>query len=70
MKIRLPENWIQKLIKLPESGMGVQHVDIFLNEGRVIRNVAVFNCEELSTNDVFETSEIVDIKPTAKGDGM
>ncbi len=63
MKIHLPENWVQKLIKLPENGMGVQHVDIFLRGGRVLQNVSVFNCEELSVEEPFDPSDIVDIQP-------
>lgn len=43
MEIELLEKWREHLRSLPESAMGSQHVDIFLNTGEVIVDVAVFN---------------------------
>ncbi len=35
MTVHLPENWIQRLCELPESGMGYQNVVVRLRDGSV-----------------------------------
>lgn len=49
MELKLKRNgkWSKRLVKLPESGMGYQIVDITLKDGRVMKEVIVFNCESI-----------------------
>ena len=46
MRVPLAKKWIDRLVKLPESGMGYQRVDIRFADGRVVQDVAVFNAKE------------------------
>jgi hypothetical protein len=62
MTVRLPEYWSERLIHLPESGMGYQRVNIVLKEGKVLKNVTVLNAEECQVSDPFEPSDIVDVQ--------
>lgn len=64
MRIKLNERWIEILSNLPESGMGYQKVDVKLKNGKVIKNVLVFNAEELEIPDKevkITLSDIADI---------
>ena len=45
MQIELRQEMIDRLLALPESGMGYQLVDLVLVDGRVVPAVPVFNCE-------------------------
>lgn len=47
MSLKLTKNWIDYLVSVPESGMGYQIVDVTLKDGRVLKDVVVFNAEEL-----------------------
>lgn len=61
MKIHLPKHWQNTLSNLPETSMGAQHVDIHLRDGRVFRDVTVFNgedCEMPESIDPMQISEI------------
>ena len=60
--VHLPELWIERLVHLPESGMGYQKINIILKRGRVLKNVIVFNAEECQVPESFEPSEIVDVQ--------
>ena len=62
MIIKLTAKWVEKMLELPETGMGAQHVDIFMKSGAVIRDVTVFNAEECQTEEVFTPNEIEDIR--------
>ncbi len=42
--MELPEKFVEKLVQLPETGMGYQVVDIYLKDGRVFVAI-VLNCE-------------------------
>jgi hypothetical protein len=46
MRVPLAKKWIERLVKLPESGMGYQRVDIRFADNRVAQDVLVFNAEE------------------------
>lgn len=46
-KIKLDEEHIEYLSKLPETGMGYQIVDITLKDGQKINNQTVLNSEFL-----------------------
>lgn len=60
--VRLPQPWIDRLLHLPESGMGYQKVNIILKRGKVLKDVIVLNAEECQTSEPFESSEIIDVQ--------
>ena len=62
MKINLGKHWQKKLADLPETGMGSQHVDFILKDGRVIADVPVFNGLECEVEQPFDLSEIQDVR--------
>jgi len=62
--VHLPEHWVAQLVRLPESGMGYQRVNIVLKRGKVLRNVLVFNSEEAQAPEPFEPSDILDVELT------
>ncbi|MDO8443134.1 MAG: hypothetical protein Q7S81_02680 [bacterium] len=41
MQLELSEKWVSKLLRMPESGMGYQVVDITLKDGSVLKNRTV-----------------------------
>jgi hypothetical protein len=45
--IKLPESFINKLINLPESGMGYQIVKVILMSGKVLHRQKVINSQYL-----------------------
>ena len=53
MRIKLDQHWTKRLLQLPESGMGYQRVDVRLADGRELRDVLVFNCEEMEVPREF-----------------
>ena len=61
-KVHLPERWTEHLVRLPESGMGYQRVNIILKHGKVLRDVLVLNAEEAQTPEPFEPSDILDVE--------
>ena len=64
--VHLPEIWINRLVGLPESGMGYQKVNIFLKDGVVVENVIVLNAEECRVSHPFDPSAIVDVQLAAR----
>ena len=60
--VHLPERWIEQLVRLPESGMGYQRVNITLKHGKVLRDIVVLNAEEAQTPEPFEPSDILDVE--------
>lgn len=60
--VRLPEVWSERLVHMPESGMGYQRVNITLKRGKVLRDVVVLNAEECQVPESFEVSEIADVQ--------
>jgi hypothetical protein len=66
VKPRLPERWSQFLLKQPETGMTYQIVDVMLQDGRIVRDVAIIQSELIG--EVRGHSDIpfdpVDIKVT------
>ncbi len=68
MKVTLPEEWIQHLTALPESGMGYQRVDVFFEDGSIQRDCLVMNSEVIEMPDSLLGKKIVDIRfHTGKG---
>lgn len=62
MRIRLEPRWTKRLLELPESGMGYQRVDIRLVDGRELKDVMVFNAEEIEVPDEFARVQIKDVR--------
>jgi len=65
MQIELRSELINRLLALPESGMGYQLVDLILVDGRIVPNVQIFNCEIASLPDTFRdlrASDIADVR--------
>jgi hypothetical protein len=62
MRIRLEPRWTKRLLELPESGMGYQSVDIRLVDGRELKDVVVFNAEEIEVPDEFARAQIKDVR--------
>ena len=62
MRIRLEPRWTKRLLELPESGMGYQRVDIRLVDGRELKDVMVFNAEEIEMPDEFARAQIKDLR--------
>ena len=60
--IQLSEKFVQQLMNTPESGMGFHRVEIFLNNGIVLRNKIVLNCSIL----ILESSIKIDAKEIEK----
>lgn len=61
MSITLPAKWIDRLARLPESGMGWQRVDVELSGGRRLENCVVRNAEILESPEPVDPQEICDI---------
>ncbi len=63
-KIELPEVFVQRLVQLPENGMGYQRVRIVLKNGNVLYNHLVFNCSllQLHEGEVIKPEEIASIE--------
>jgi hypothetical protein len=63
MRIKLEQRWTKRLLQLPESGMGYQRVDLQLADGRELKDVLVFNAEELEVSEELGSAQIRDIRP-------
>lgn len=61
MRIKLEQRWIERLLELPESGMGYQRVDIRFADGRTLEDVVVFNAQEFEAPAKFELAKIKDV---------
>jgi hypothetical protein len=62
MTLHLTPSQIDKLVSLPETGMGYQRVDLVLRDGRVLRDIMVFNAEEAQVDDGQLTgNDVVDV---------
>jgi hypothetical protein len=62
MQIKLNDFWSQRLVQMPETGMGYQKVDVSLKDGRTLKGLLVFNAEDCQTEEEFTVTEIVDIR--------
>ncbi len=60
--IKLPESFINKLINLPESGMGYQIVKVIMRSGKILRSHKVLNSEFL----MLEENETIHVKDIEK----
>jgi len=62
MRIKLDRCWTERLLDLPESGMGYQRVDVRLTDGRELLDVVVFNAKELELPDEMAPATIADVR--------
>lgn len=61
ISVRLTKFWIDKLVALPETGMGYQKVDLKLKNNQTLKNVTVYNAEECEVSQPFNPEDIIDI---------
>jgi hypothetical protein len=61
MRVKLDERWTKWLLELPEGGMGYQRVDVRFTDGRELKNVVVFNAEELEVPSDFVKTKVRDV---------
>lgn len=67
MQVELRKDIINRLLTLPEDGMGYQLVDLVLADGRIVPNVTIFNCEVANLPDRYQDvgpSDIADVRPS------
>ena len=68
MRLTLERKWIDRLVALPESGMGYQRVLVRLKDGRTLENMLVLNGQVLEVPDAvrrFDSTDILAIEPAA-----
>lgn len=63
-KVELPTDLIDKLVNLPEQGMGYQIVDVTLKNGQILTDRRVVNSTFLILldNEHFTTADIENIE--------
>ena len=59
--MRLSRKWVDKLLRMPEAGMGYQVVDVVLKNGSVVRGMMVLNCQDILGAVYFSDDDIADI---------
>ena len=66
--LRLPETIVDKLINLPETGMGYHIVKVILRSGEILRQHKVLNSSLLilEDNEQFTEKEIEKVEPEAR----
>ena len=66
MRVHLDENWSETLRRFPENGMGHQRVDVLLRGGRKVKDVLVFNAEEMEWPDdqPVRSGDIAEMAPS------
>ncbi|MCK4968126.1 MAG: hypothetical protein KAS12_03645 [Candidatus Aenigmarchaeota archaeon] len=60
------KKWINKILEIPETGMGYQVVDIRLKSGTIIGKVFVYNCSVLEIPERYSQiteNDIANITP-------
>ena len=66
MHLELRPEIVDRLLTLPENGMGYHLVDLILTDGRVVPNVPILNCEIAQLPETFReitASQVVDVRP-------
>ena len=62
MRRKLERRWTERLVKLPESGMGYQRVDVRFADGRELKNQLVLNAELIELPEELANAEIADLR--------
>jgi hypothetical protein len=63
--LRLTDDYRNHLLNRPESRMGYKRVDVRLADGRELKDVVVFNAEELEVPDEVGPATVTDVRPHA-----
>lgn len=63
----LPAEWIDRLARLPESGMGWQRVDVELSGGRRLENCLVRNAEILESPEPPSRRDVASARQHSRG---
>ena len=69
MRLHIGNRWTAHLCDLPETGMGYHIVDVILRNGERVRDVLVFNAEEMewpAHKRPIRASEILEIKKSGR----
>ncbi|MBF0472590.1 MAG: hypothetical protein HQK93_02500 [Nitrospirae bacterium] len=61
MKLKLNDKWTSLLLSMPESGMGYQSVDISFSDGALLKDILVYNAEEVELPKEFIKKNIANI---------
>lgn len=62
MTIKINDYWSQRLVKMPETGMGYQKVDLTFKDGRILKGLIILNAEDCQTEEEFNVADIADIR--------
>ena len=64
VRVTLPDKFIAQLVQMPETGMGYQIVDIVLTNGKVLKNMIIFNSSilEIEKHESLNIEDIAIIK--------
>jgi hypothetical protein len=62
VRIKLDRRWVERLLNMPESGMGYQLVDVEMADGRELKNAVVLNAELLELPDGFGPATVTAIR--------
>jgi hypothetical protein len=65
MQIELRKDIVDRLLGLPETGMGYQVVDLVLADGQIVPNVKIFNCEIANLPESYRNvrpSDVMDVR--------
>lgn len=60
-EIILSQELTEKLLKVPETGMGYQVTDLILNNGEILYNVVVLNGKIAVVTKDVNSYEIIDV---------
>jgi len=60
--LKLPKKIVDKLIKLPEQGMGYQIIDLKLKDGTILKRKKVVNSTYLLEPKDVQKSDIIDVE--------
>ncbi|MDP3433135.1 MAG: hypothetical protein Q8T04_09260 [Bacteroidota bacterium] len=66
--LKLPDNFSNILVNLPESGMGYQIVNVILRSGKILYKHKVLNSEilMLEENELIQARDIANIELESK----
>ncbi len=63
-QLTLPRKIEEKLLELPENGMGYQVVNFILKKGKIVHNIVILNSSVALLNEEIELEDIEDIELT------
>jgi hypothetical protein len=66
VRLHLPQKWVDYLIRMPESGMGYQRVDVLLDDGTELKDCLVFNAEEIDLPEPHAEKRIEELAITRR----